>query len=409
MKKRWIILGISCLINLCIGSIYAWSVFSLPMSDYLGSILGTPLSPGDLSIVFTVSNAVGPITLISGGFINDKIGPKWVIFVGGLMFAVGMIGSGFVSSISMLIVSYGIFCGLGMGLVYGCTVSNAVKFFPDKRGLAGGITTASYGISSAIVPYLANALINKFDVLFTFKFIGTVFGIIICAGALFMRQCPDGFSPTNNNVSSKVTNKNIGAVQKSPSEMLRDPIFYIMILLLTCGAVCGLMVISQTSPLAQIITGMSVASATVVVSVLALFNAAGRVMAGIISDMIGRINTLTVMLGLSLAGLLLLYTSSEGTYAKFYIGVSIVGLCFGSFMGVFPGFTADRFGEKNNSVNYGIMFVGFSLAGYLGPAIMNMLYVRYETYKYAFVFAAALSVFGVALTMVYRLIGKKKS
>ena len=133
-KKRWVVLVASCLINLCIGSIYAWSVFSAPLAAKLTELLGRPFTAADLAIVFTVANAVGPVTMISGGFINDKLGPKWVILVGGGMFGLGMILSGLATSLTGLIVSYGLVLGLGLGMAYGATISNSVKFFPDKKG-----------------------------------------------------------------------------------------------------------------------------------------------------------------------------------------------------------------------------------------------------------------------------------
>lgn len=401
-KKRWAVLVASCLINLCIGSLYAWSVFATPMAEYLSGVLGgTALNAGNLAIVFIVANSIGPVTLISGGFINDKFGPKGVIFAGGLLFGAGMIGTGYANSVGMLIVGYGMGCGLGMGLVYGCTISNSVKFFPDKRGLIGGIATASYGISSVVIPPIANALIGSVGVLNAFRFIGIAFIVIICSGAFFIQQCPKGFVPTGYNPSVQQVDS-AGETQKNWSQMLKAPVFYVMITMMTCGAVFGLMTISQTSSIAQNMIGMTVASATAAVSVLALFNAAGRVIAGYLSDIIGRINTMTIMLGLAIVGLLLLYFAGEGDVAKFYIGVSIVGLCFGSFMGVYPGFTADQFGAKNNSVNYGIMFIGFALAGYVGPTIMGKIYASTGTYQSAFLVAIGLAVVGLGLSVVYR-------
>ena len=409
-KKRWIILTASCLINLCIGSLYAWSVFAGPMAEHLSSTAGTVLTAADLAIVFTLANSVGPITLISGGSINDRLGPKWVIFAGGIVFGLGMIISGMASGMTTLLIGYGLGCGLGMGLVYGCTISNSVKFFPDKRGLIGGIATASYGISSVLMPPVANAMIGRMGVQWTFRTLGTVFLIIICGGAFLIEKCPDGFIPTGY-VPEKTGSGTAGKAacpDKNWKEMLRDPIFYVMIIMLTCGAVFGLMMISQASPIAQNMIGMSVASATAAVSILALFNAAGRVAAGYVSDRIGRINTLTIMLILAVAGLLLLTTAGEGDVAKFYIGVSVVGLCFGAFMGVFPGFTADQFGQKNNSVNYGIMFIGFALAGYAGPTIMSKVLGRTGSYVPAFWIAMALAVVGLLMSVLYRVLRKRQ-
>ena len=395
-KKRWIILIASCFINLCIGSIYAWSVFAAPMAEYINSISGLTLTPGSLAIAFTITNSVGPITMITGGRINDKFGPKKVIFVGGLLFGGGMILSGFAQSVGFLVLSYGIITGLGTGMVYGCTISNSVKFFPDKRGLVGGITTAAYGLSSVIIPPIANALITKTGVTAAFKIIGIGFLIIVCVSSFFIDKCPAGFvpegwTPSTSNVST--TNKN----DKDWKGMLTSPIFYVMIILLMCGAFYGLMCTSQASPVAQKMIGMSAAAATTVVSVLALFNTAGRIVAGYISDKIGRINTLAAAFVLSIVGLAFLYVSGEGDVVTFYIGISIIGLCFGSLMGVFPGFTADQFGTKNNSVNYGIMFIGFAVAGYFGPTIMNNVYNADGSYQRAFIIAGALGIAGLVM------------
>lgn len=407
-KKRWIILIASCLINLCIGSLYAWSVFAGPMAEHLSQTTGQALTAASLAIIFTVANSVGPITLISGGSINDRLGPKWVIFTGGIIFGLGMFFSGFANSVTVLLIAYGLGCGLGMGLVYGCTISNSVKFFPDKRGLIGGIATASYGISSVLIPPIANAMIGSMGVLKTFRVLGIAFIIIICGGAFLIEKCPEGFVPTGFKAPAAAAKAGGASADKNWKEMLQDPIFYVMIVMMTCGAVFGLMTISQVSPIAQNMIGMSVGSATAAVSILALFNAAGRVAAGFISDIIGRINTLTIMLVLAIGGLFLLTGAGEGDVVRFYIGVSVVGLCFGAFMGVFPGFTADQFGQKNNSVNYGIMFIGFALAGYVGPTIMSTVLKKTGSYVPAFWIAIGLAVVGLVLSFVYRVLQKKR-
>lgn len=116
-KKRWITLVFSCIINLCIGSIYAWSVFSTPMAQYLTEITESAMTAESLALVFTVANAVGPITMIAGGSINDRFGPRRVILVGGLLFGGGMFLCSFAKSILPLAVCYGLGCGLGMGMV----------------------------------------------------------------------------------------------------------------------------------------------------------------------------------------------------------------------------------------------------------------------------------------------------
>lgn len=404
-KKRWIILLAACFINLCLGSIYAWSVFSSAMAEYFNTTLGMNVTAGDLAIVYTIANSVGPITMISGGWFNDKFGPKMVILVGGIMWGLGMFLSGFATSVGYLILTYGIIGGLGLGMAYGSTISTCVKFFPDKRGLIGGITTAVYGMSSVILPPIVTAVVSSFDATFAFKLVGIVFIVLIAASCLFLEQCPEGYRPEGwepKTAAGTAAPKNLDW-----KEMLKMPVFYIMLLLLTCGAFSGMMVISQASPVAQNMIGMTPAAAGIAVSVLALFNALGRIAAGTLSDKIGRINTLTLACVLGVVGLSLLYLCGQGTVALFYVGLSVVGVSFGSFMGVYPGFTADQFGPKNNSVNYGIMFIGFALAGYFGPQIMRNTYAQNGAYGQAFIYAIIFSVVGVAFTILYRLFNKK--
>ncbi|MCS5422975.1 MULTISPECIES: L-lactate MFS transporter [Psychrilyobacter] len=403
-KKRWLILIASCFINLCIGSLYAWSVFSAPMAEYLSQINGVKITPAHLTVVFIVANSVGPITMISGGKINDTFGPKLVIFVGGLMFGGGMILSGFAKSVSSLILSYGVITGLGLGMVYGCTISTSIKFFPDKRGFVGGVTTALFGISSVIIPPIAAVITAKMGVISAFKIIGGAFTLIVCISAFFIEKCPDGFKPEG--WEPPVQKKSGPKANMDWKEMLKTPKFYIMITLLTCGAFSGLMIIPLASPLARKLIGMSTAEATVAVSALALFNVMGRIWAGSISDKIGRINTLALACSLSMIGLGFLYISGNGDVTTFYIGLSIIGICFGSFMGVYPGFTADQFGSKNNSVNFGIMFSGFAVAGYFGPTIMVKIA---KMSKVAFLIAIGFSIAGLAITFIYRVVNKNEN
>ncbi|MGL5260077.1 MAG: L-lactate MFS transporter [Lachnospiraceae bacterium] len=407
-QKRWIILVASCLINLCLGSIYAWSVFASSMASYLSNLSGMELTTGDLAIVYTIANSVGPITMIAGGWFNDKMGPKRVILVGGIMVGVGMIASGFATSVGMLVITYGLVFGLGLGMTYGTTVSSCMKFFPDKRGLIGGITTSIYGLGSVILPPIVTAIVAMSDAATAFKIIGIVFLVIICGGSFLMAQCPADFIPEGWTPPVPVKQTN-NTVNKDWKEMIKTPVFYVMIILFTCGAFSGMMVISQASAVATNLVGMTALMASTAVSILAFFNAAGRIIAGLLSDRIGRINTLTVASVMAIIGLGSLYLTNEGGYVTFYIGIAIVGLCFGSFMGVYPGFTADQFGGKNNSVNYGIMFIGLAAAGYFGPTAMRTIYITDASYSRAFLIAGAFSAVGLVLTFIYKALRKKEA
>lgn len=401
-KKRWLILIASCFVTLCIGSLYAWSAFASPMGAYLTECAGHEIA--SLAIVFTIANAVGPITMISGGFINDKLGPKGILLVGGLLFGAGMICSGFAKSVGMLIVTYGLGVGLGVGMIYGVTVSNTVKFFPDKGGFAGGMITACYGASSIIIPPIANALAEAYHVTTAFKAIGIVMMVIICASAFVIKPCPPDFHVAG------VAKKAAAAQGKdyTAREMLSQSDCYFMLLTLTCGAFAGMMVISQASQIAQKMMGMTQAAAAVVVSVIALFNALGRLASGSLSDRIGATGTLRITFAASLIASVVLFFCREGSAVLFYVCLAVIGFSFGSIMGIYPGFTAQRFGRKNNSVNYGIMFIGFALAGILGPMVMNAIFGATGRYQPAFLASAALAVVGEILILLLRNSAKKR-
>lgn len=403
MKKRWLILVASCFVTLCIGSLYAWSAFASPMGVYLSECAGYEIA--SLAIVFTIANAVGPITMISGGFINDKLGPKGILLVGGLLFGAGMIGSGFVKSVGMLIVTYGLGVGLGVGMIYGVTVSNTVKFFPDKGGLAGGLITACYGASSIIVPPVANALAEAYHVTTAFKVIGIVMMVIICASAFVIIPCPGDFKVPGAAVKSAAA-----AQQRDYNyrEMLREPDFYLMLLTMLCGAFAGMMVISQASQIAKKMMGMTPAAAAVVVSAIALFNALGRLASGSMSDKIGATGTMRITFAASLIAALVLFFCTEESAVLFYVCLAVIGFCFGSIMGIYPGFTSRRFGRKYSSVNYGIMFIGFALAGIIGPMVMNFIYGATGRYQPAFLACVVFAVVGEILIYILHRKGKKR-
>lgn len=403
-KKRWIVLGLGCLINLCAGSLYGWSVLSVPMESYLNEVYGAGIAAGGLAAVFTVANMVGPFTMIPGGRINDKLGPRWVIFIGGLLFGGGMLLSGFAASKLWLIITYGLGCGLGMGMVYGCNIGNSVKFFPDKKGLAGGLATASYGISSVIIPPVANALNNSIGVTGTFKVLGIVFLIIICGGGLLTFKCPDGYRPKGY---AQEQSQNGNTLEFNWKQMLASADFYLMLFMMTCGAISGLMCISQASGIARHMISMTSAEAAVAVSVLALFNTAGRIAAGYASDKIGRTNTMAAAFVLSAAGVVTLWFTQTSA-VQFYIAVCLIGLSFGAIMGIYPAFTAERFGSKNNTVNYGIMFIGFAIAGYLGPTIMKSMFNSSGQYNSAFLVSALFTAAGFIILMIYKSREKKR-
>ena len=267
--------------------------------------------------------------------------------------------------------------------------------------MVGGMTTASYGISSVIFAPLADWICSFVGARMTFMILGGVFLLVICAGSFLMMKCPLGFLPEGYVPPVQVAVKK--TADKTPLEMLKTPVFYVMLVMLTCGGTFGLMIISNAKGLALGMTSASAATATLFVSVLCLFNTAGRLVAGTLSDKLGRINTLVFALVIALVGLATLYIcAGTSSVVLFAIGVMLIGVCFGTFMGVFPGFCTDQFGTKNNTVNYGIMWIGFSAAGIVGPSVLTAVHRATGSYRGAFVIAFAMALLGLVLSALYR-------
>lgn len=216
-KKRWATLVAACVVNLIIGTGYAWSVFAGPWAERL--------SVPSAALAFTVCNAVGFITMITGGKFNDAVGPKWVIVIGGVMFGGGAFLTGFSTSLTMLVIFYGLILGLGMGFIYSCTIGNTVKFFPDKKGMVGGLTTASYGLGSVILAPVAQKMVAAMGVASTFKVLGIIYLVVIIVGAFIIKQCPVGFVPEGWTPPAPAAGQAAPvAVDKDWKGMIKDPV-----------------------------------------------------------------------------------------------------------------------------------------------------------------------------------------
>lgn len=364
-RRRSFILAVISLVNLCAGSLYAWSVLSAAAADHLTLLSGRTVTAGELAAAFSLANSIGPVPMILGGLFNDRFGPRLLIMTGGLMMGAGLVLSGFAQSAETIIFGYGLLYGLGLGFAYGAGISTVMKYFPDRRGFAGGVVTAAYGMSSVILPPIAQSMISSVGISDTFIILGITFAAVITAGGWFCRRPPENALPAGTTLSKE------DHAGMNWRQMIANPLFPYMLSLLMCGAVSGMMILSQAAAIGRIQAGLSAGAAAAAVSTIALFNMAGRLVAGTLSDRFGRLAVLSGGLILSALGLLMLSLASPEAPLWFYAGCILVGIAFGTFLSVYPGFTADRFGTAHASVNYGIMFTGFALAGMAGPALMH--------------------------------------
>ena len=408
MKKRWAVLVASVVTNVCIGTGFAWSVYQTGLFNESASIFGTEVSQAQLALAFTICSGVAPIPMIAGSGLQKTLrGPRNGVWLGGILFSAGLIATSFIHSLSMLYVTYGLLAGFGIAFAYGITIGNTVKFFPDKSGLIAGISTAAYGAGSIIFPPIMQALISQYGVMPTFRILGIGYGVVIIISAWFIKEPPEGWLP--DGYVPPVKKGGGSQEQKNWKQMLADIRFYLMIIVFIIFATGGLMVVSQGSPMSQAIGGADAATAAVIVSVIAVGNTGGRIIWGWVSDKIGRYPALFIMAAIVTAsGLILSMLTESGSLAAFVIFATLIAMCYGGTMGVYPALTADAFGMKNNGVNYGIMFIGFALGGYIGPILANNLFDSTGSYQMPLMAVGIMGAAAIVLLFVLKAVNKSE-
>lgn len=389
--NRWLIVVGALLIQLCLGAIYAWSVFCKPLEKEL------EISSTQASLPFSFVLIFFALATVLGGRLQDRLGPRIVAIIGGVLLAVGMILASFAQNITMLVIAYGVISGIGIGFAYVCPISAGVKWFPDKRGLITGLAVAGFGAGALIVGPLARAMIDSIGAFATFRYLGVAYLVLILIGAFILRNPPAEYRPAGWNPPQP----SAGAAQRtdfSPGQMLGTVQFWLIWLTYFAGCATGLMIIGRTSPIAQDLGKYTKEIAALGVSVLAIFNALGRIFWGRISDAIGRTRALFLMFlinALAIIGYFLIPTVPF----LFWIGIALVGSSFGGYLATYPAVTADYYGTKNAGVNYGLVFTAYGVGGLLGNIFGPGIKEITGNYNLAFILTALLC-FGAAIVIL---------
>lgn len=389
IANRWVILAASIVSNLCIGSVYGWSVFQKPLINLF------KWTPSEASLTFTIVLAMMPISMTIAGKVMEQKGPKAAMVVGGALYGIGIFLAGYSSSLNFLYMTHGIIAGLGVGTVYGCAMSNTVKWFPDKKGLASGLIAGGLGFGAVVFAPLGSYLIASYGVLATLKILGVLYLVLGIGAAMFIKMPPSGYKVPGWQPPAAVPG--VSGVDKDWKEMLKDPMFLILWVLYTLGAVSGLMIIGHAASIGQEVIKLSAATAAFAVSIMAMANTGGRVFWGYVSDKIGRYPALIAIYALS-AGMMFLL-NMVSTFQPFVMMISVIGLCYGGLLGIFPIVCADMFGVKNLGQNYGILFSAFAAAAIIGPRLAARVRETTGNYEQAFLVAAIMTSVGVFLTL----------
>lgn len=376
------------------GALYSFTVFAGPFAELRGWAMP------DVMLAFGMTSMLAPLSMIGSGFLLDRGYTRQLVIVGGILFGLGHVLAGLVTTIPLFYLSYGLIAGLGQGIMYSAALSNTIKFFPDKRGFASGLITGGMGAGSVLAAPIGRSLVSSVGVSQAFVILGCVFAaVVVLAGVVFVRQCPVGYAPAGWTPPTPVGG---GApVAMNWREMLATRRFWVLLPTFICGAFFGLMITSNLSSVAQGQFGLQAGTAALLVSLLALANALGRITWGSVSDRIGAVSSLLLVFVLATAALLLLGAGS-GT-AVLVVGVVVLGFGFGGVMSLFPALTMANFGPRHQGVNYGIIFSAYALSGLVAPRwAAGIAEGSGGDFSTAFFVAAGIAVLGLVLTLVYR-------
>ena len=396
LNRWWRVVG-GLMMNIALGTLYAWSIFVAPLEKEFG------WKRAQTSAVFGIAVVVFALSFIVAGRLQDKFGPFWISLTGGILVSLGFFLCSYTHSLMWLYICFGVIGGLGNGFGYATPIPVMAKWFPDKRGLAVGLAVGGYGAGSALFGPLANLhLIPNYGVHTTFQILGGMFLVMTVIGAFLLKNPPAGYRPAGWTPPAPTAKSGATTKDFTPGEVLRTPTFYFMWIAYALGTLAGLMVISQLIPFAKSVGIPGAALATISLIVGAVGNASGRILSGWMSDTMGRLNVLRTMIAISMIAMPILYLVGSNV-TLLYIVVFVVYWCYGTQLSVNAATTADFFGTKNAGINYGMLFTAWGVAGYFGAKIGGTMYDKYHNYQMAFYTAGVLA----AVALVAELLAKR--
>ncbi len=388
-KNRWLVIVGGMIIQLCLGIIYAWSVFTVPLSKAIEDG-GKGFTASQSAWIFSIGIFVFSIfMIISGRLMTKGISTKKLTAIGGLLLGLGYVVAGYSGgSFLSLLLSIGIIGGAGIGLAYAVPLKIGISWYPDKVGLVSGLAVAGFGFGAtfwikAAGSWFGGGLLNNLSIFnlpgleSTFVLYGGILILGVVSGAIVMTPPPDDYIPDGWNPKTDALDPNFESIDLHSSEMLHTPQFRLLFAMFLLSAFAGLMVIyciklfgidalsTQNAAEASVTAGTAMA-------VYAIMNGLGRILYGKFSDMLGRKKTLRIMMfsqAILMASFFWLGQSSLGLI----LGAGVIGLNFGGNFALFPAATAVYFGKKNVGENYGWVFLAYGLAGIFGPLLAGFI------------------------------------
>jgi MFS transporter, OFA family, oxalate/formate antiporter len=396
LRNRWLQLTLGIVAMIMIANLqYGWTLFVNPIKDKFS------WSTAAIQVSFTTFVVIETWLVPVEGYIIDRFGPSRITMVGGVLVGISWVMFSMATSLPMFYLGAAI-GGVGAGIVYGCTVGQALKWFPDRRGLAAGLTAAGFGAGSAItiVPIAQMIIHNGYQQ--TFLVFGVIQGIIVVLIGMILR------APLPGEVPAAVASTTLKQTTRDfrPGEMLKTPLFYIMYLAMLCVAIGGVMATAQLAPIARDYIVDEVPVTLLLFTLPALqwalvfdriLNGLARPAFGWLSDRIGRENTMFIAFG-GQALIILLFIKVASNPMLFVIMSALVFFTYGEIFSLFPSLSADTYGRKFATTNYGLLYTAKGTAALLVP-FANILKDATGSWVPIFQTAAALNVCAALLAM----------
>ena len=379
IKNRWFVVIGAILIQLCLGAIYAWSVFT-------PSLVAADWTKAQTQAVFAAGLALFAIVMVIAGRLLPKWGPRKLAISGGVVLGLGYLLAGLFGGTNfwLIFLFIGIIGGSGIGLAYVVPIAVGMRWFPDKKGLITGLAVAGFGFGALLWVKLAGTwgnLIANLGLSKTFTIYGVLFFATVVIGGIWMVFPPEGWKPKGWTPPEEAKDSKVAKIANlGSSEMLRTPQYYMILLTFAFGASAGLMSIGlmKLFPM-QALTNAgftevmaSGIAGTAMAVFFSLANGFGRIAWGAISDKLGRKTSIIVMMATQ-GIIVILFQWMAGTPALLYLGATLIGFNFGGNFALFPTITADTFGAKYIGQIYGWVFLAYGIGGIFGPILGGKL------------------------------------
>jgi OFA family oxalate/formate antiporter-like MFS transporter len=393
-KNRWLMALSAVGVHICIGSVYAWSVYVKPIQAQMSWNLT------DVTIAFSIAIFfLGLSAALMGKFV-EKNGPRVSAIISAVLFGLGTVGSGLaimMESKFMLYFFYGVLGGTAIGIGYIAPVSTLVKWFPDRRGLATGLAIMGFGFASAVWGPTIKVLIEAVGLASTFIVLGIVYFVIMFASALYLEKPEDGYLPEKFkkkiDEGTKTLKKDLANL--TVGEAIKTPRFYGLWIMLFINVTCGIALIGVASPLLQEVLGITAIAAAAAVGLMGIFNGAGRILWASASDYLTRPVVYIVFFATQAVAFYMLPSITE--IIVFQVVVYFIMTCYGGGFASIPAYIGDIFGTKELGAIHGYILTAWAAAGLVGPLIISMVKDATGSYSQTlYVFAAF---FAVALVV----------